>query len=95
MISVLEACEVVSKTFYTPYVGTVLDVGNGYVVSWLEKNGFAPLGWPLFVDKQTGESRAYIIPDHFDEIKRAKRIPVPKQYRYPGKIRSISDLVGK
>ena len=87
MISVLEACEIVSRTYHTPYVNAILDVGNGYVVGELSKEGFIPAAFPSLIDKQTGEITAYIIPDHFDDIKRAKRIPVPKQYRFPGKKR--------
>lgn len=82
MITIEQACEIVLKEDNARYVFSVKDVGRGYVISdgdVLETTATSP----LIVDKVTGEIGAYFIPDHFDELDVATKLPVPERFQCP------------
>ena len=86
MITVEQACEIATRESGLPYVlGTVSDVGYGYVMD--VSSSEIPIPGPAtFVDKETGATDAYVLPDeaHFAELDAAKELPVPERFRCPG-----------
>ena len=63
MITVEQACEIATRESGLPYVlGTVSDVGYGYVMD--VSSSEIPIPGPAtFVDKETGATDAYVLPD--------------------------------
>ena len=82
MITVSEACEIAIKNKKEPYIGVITDVGNGYVIGTITENGEVTDNWPVIVYKENGAISAYIIPNHFSELRYGKKIEVPEEYVY-------------
>lgn len=81
MIDVEKACEIAVKETNEPFVEAITDVGSGYVISTMAKNGEIADIPPLLIDKETGKTEVYIVPLHFAELMQGTEIKVPSKFQ--------------
>lgn len=82
MISVIQACEIAIQKTGEPFVGAITDVGEGFVLGMVSKEGDAPDISPIIIRKNNGDAEPYFPPDHFEELEKGKRIKIPEMYKY-------------
>lgn len=82
MISIDNACEIATKFHNEPFVDVVTDIGKGFVIGTVSKDGEVSDTPPVYVEKKGGNAQFFFIPDHFEEMKNGKRMEVPEQFKY-------------
>ncbi len=87
MITLEQACEIVSKENGTRYIGAVKELENMYIIYILSNEGQEQLDSGRFVDKRTGEYGVYHILMMAQTFRELKPLEVPEQYRYHGEIK--------
>lgn len=81
MISVTEACKIATERTGCPFVDVITNVKEGLLIGVLGSDGEAPDMAPLIVYND-GSVDAYFPPEHGEEIKKGKSVPVPQKYQY-------------
>lgn len=89
MISVEDACRLVTEKCHVPYITHITEVGNIYIMPVANRNGEALCDGSWTVDKITGEVSAFrISKDMVINIKNnGKDVEIPEKYKYPGEIK--------
>jgi hypothetical protein len=82
MIDVERACGVATKLRNEPYVDVITDIGNGFVIGTMSKDGEVSDVSPVFVNKADGKTEIFFIPDNFERMQKGKQISVPSKYRF-------------
>lgn len=81
MIDVEKACEIATKERHEPFVDVITDIGRGYVIGTMNKDGEVAELPPVFVDKGSGKTEDFFVPKHFDEIRKGVKVTVPFKFR--------------
>ena len=81
MIGVEKACEIATTERNEPFVDVITDIGSGFVIGTMAKDGEVADLPPVFIDKSTGKVEDFFIPKHFEEMKNGKQIKIPSKYR--------------
>lgn len=87
MITLEQACEIVSNEEKTPYLASVKELPDAYVITILSAEGYGLLDASRIVDKETGKCGVYTIPLRVKTYKDLKPLEIPEQYRFPGEIK--------
>lgn len=82
MISIDKACEIATKFHNEPYVEVITDIGKGFVIGTVSKDGEASDTPPVYVEKADGKAEFFFIPDHFAEMKSGESVSVPQKYKF-------------
>lgn len=86
MISIGKACEIATKERNKPFVDSILDVGYGFVISTVDKNGMEELCFPTLVQKENGNAEPFRVPDFMEDIKNGRKVRIPMKYRIRMKV---------
>lgn len=82
MIGIDKACEIATKFHNEPFVDVITDIGKGFVIGTVSKDGEVSDTPPVYVEKNGGKAEFFFIPDHFSEMRKGKRIDVPEKYKF-------------
>lgn len=82
MVSVNKACEIATEFHNEPFVDVITDIGKGYVIGTVAKDGEVSDTPPVYVPKTGGKAEFFFIPDHFEEMKNGERLEVPEKYKF-------------
>lgn len=81
MISIEKACEIATEYRREPFVDTITDIKSGFVIGTMSRDGAIADLPPLLIDKESGKSEPFFVPDHFEEIRNGMSLDVPPQYK--------------
>lgn len=81
MIYVEKACEIATTERNDPFVDVITDIGKGFVIGTMTKDGEVADIPPLFVDKETGKTEVYFIPMHFAELRKGTKVKIPSKFK--------------
>ena len=78
-----KACEIVIKESGNVKINSIVDIGAAYVVGICGVNGEEIGEPPISVDKRTGETDVFFLPDttNFKLLDSGANIEVPAQYK--------------
>lgn len=82
MIGVEKACDIATTERNEPFVDVITDIGSGFVIGTMAKDGEVADLPPVFINKDSGNTENFFIPEHFEEMKNGKTVDIPSKYRF-------------
>ena len=85
MISIEQACDIVSEREKNRYVAFTKELPDTYIVTALADDGCELIDASYTVDKETGKFGVYNALMYYQTSKDLKPLKVPEKYRFPGR----------
>ena len=82
MIGVEKACEIATTDRNEPFVDTITDVGYGFVIGTVAKNGDIAEQFPVLVYKDSGKAETFRVPEFLEELGNGKSVRIPPKYLF-------------
>ena len=80
MISVLEACKLMTDGTDTPFVSAINDIGNCFIIATVTKTGES-IDIARIIDKETKEIRVGTFKEFKKYLNVMKKVEIPEQYQ--------------
>ena len=80
MIDLYKAIDIFHDKIKNGLIGAIVDVGHSFIFWESDENGEFLETAATAINKTTGKVSAYFEPDHWDELDKAIKIEVPKDY---------------
>ncbi len=82
MIDIEKACEIATTQRNKPFVDVITDIGSGFVIGIISKDGEVAEQFPVLVHKDSGKAEPFRVPEHLAELKTGKTVNVPSKYKF-------------